>query len=257
MYTKEQINELIPYLSASKIHAYFQCPNSFFLKYVDQLADAETNDSYAKYGTMLHNIYENIANRKYETVEQPIEEYKEQYGSCGLTEEQFEKYYECGLQSILNKWEFLHSVEIVQAEAKFSTKPLENVPKYFGFIDLVYRNENGKLIVRDYKTSKKYTKSQLAKNIQAYFYAEACLALYGELPLYFEFDFVRFGESTIIMIDENFMKFNRMRVEGIWKQIEMGIRTGKWTGFYCENFCEGRNNCPLYQERMKNKRVKG
>ena len=119
-------------------------------------------------------------------------------------------------------------------------------------MDLVYKDENGNLVVRDYKTSKKYSKSQLSKNIQAYFYAEACLALYGELPTYFEFDFVRFGEKTIIMIDENYMKFHRIRIEGIWKQIEMGIRTGKWTGFFCENFCGQRENCPLYQER-KNK----
>lgn len=256
MLSKEEILAKIPYLSASRIHTFMQCPSSFFLKYVYQIADAETNDSYAKYGTLCHNIFEGIAKGEYFFIEDCIEEYEKGYPECGLTEKQYEQYYESGKQAIYDKWNFLNSdeIEVVGAESKFSAKFIEGAPKFFGFVDLIYRDQDGHLIVRDYKSSKKYTKQQLAHNIQAYVYAEACYQLFGEYPHAFEFDFFRFGKSHMIIIDKNYLQLQKLRVQGIWKQIASGVQTGKWTGFYCENFCEGRNHCPIFQSKKGGKR---
>ena len=240
------------YISASAINLWLTCPTAYFLKYQLDMDTAKTDETYAKYGTMVHEICEKMANGSYLFLDEAEEEYVQGYPNVGLLPSQYEAYYEQGLQGIRNTWEFFEDFryQIIGAEVKFNFKPFEEVPKFLGFIDLVYRDENGSLIVKDYKTSKVYDEKTLAKQIQPFFYAEACLAIYGELPKFFEFDFIRFGEKHTIPIDENFMEFNRLRIKGIWKQIENQVLKTNWSPFFCQHFCAGRLQCPLWQEKM-------
>lgn len=240
------------YISASSINLFLTCPTAYFLKYEMGMGTEKTNDSYARYGTMVHEICEKMCNGGYLFLDEAEEEYIQGYPNAGLLPSQHDGYYEQGLQGIRNAWEFFEDfrIQTIGAEVKFNVKPFEDIPKYFGFIDLVYRDENGSLVVKDYKTSKVYDEKTLAKQIQPYFYAEACLAMYGELPKYFEFDFIRFGEKRTIVTDETFLKFNRVRMQGIWKQIANRNLKSNWSPFFCENFCSGRSSCPLWQEKM-------
>lgn len=236
------------YLSASAINLWLTCPTSYYLKYVLEMKECETDQTYANYGTLVHNINENIANGEYLFLEEAIEEYETNFPSTGM---HFDNYYENGIEGIKHVWEFFEDfkIELVGAEVKCSVKPLEDVPKLFGFVDLIYRDENGKLIVRDYKTSKPYTEKQMEHQSQPYVYAEMCLAKYGELPAYFEFYFTRFNEKRTIVITEEFMEFNRIRLQGIWKQITNSVLKSNWSPFFCGNFCSVKQHCPLYQAK--------
>lgn len=237
------------YLSASAINLFLQCPTSYFLKYQLGLDQDETDPSFANYGTLVHNILENMANNKYLFEEEPIEEYTNTFPTTGVP---VENYFEEGLDAIKRGWEFFEDfkIQVIGAEVKFNVKPFEEIPKYFGFIDLVYRDENGNLIVKDYKTSKPYTDKQLEHQIQPYFYSEACLAIYGELPKYFEFDFVRFNKKKTIVTDEAFLEFNRLRMQGIWNKIVNNILKSNWQPFYCNSFCSSRSKCPMWQMKQ-------
>lgn len=240
------------YISASSINLFLTCPTSYFLKYELGLNDDFTDQSYAKYGTLVHEICENMANGKYLFIDEALDEYVERFNSCGVSSP--ENYYECGIKCIEEKWEFFDDFkkEIIGAEVKFNCKPFENIPKYFGYIDLVYRDEDGNLVVKDYKTSKPYTDKQLEHQIQPYFYAEACIEVYGELPKYFIFDFVRFGKTKTIVTDEEFLEFSRLRMQGIWRKIQSQSFKSNWSPFFCDNFCECRSQCPLYLEKKGN-----
>lgn len=240
------------YLSASAINLFLQCPTSYFLKYQLGLELDATDPSYAKYGTLVHEICENIANGKYLFVEEAVEEYIDKFDGCGVNRD---TYFEAGIEGINREWDFFEDfrIEVIGAEVKFNVKPFEDIPKYFGFIDLVYRNENGDLVVRDYKTSKPYNDKQLEHQIQPYFYSEACLEIYGELPKYFEFDFIRFDEKKTIVTDEKFLEFNRLRMKGIWDKIVNNILKSNWQPYYCDHFCANRSKCPLYQMKTGGK----
>lgn len=239
------------YLSASAVNLFLQCPVAYMLKYQLGLDDKETELSYANYGTMVHNICEKMANGEYLFEEEAITEYESNYDGCGLFPNQYEAYYSSGIEGIKKTWNFFDDfrIETIGAEVKFNVKPFEHIPKFFGFIDLVYRDENGNLVVRDYKTSKPYTKEQLAHQIQPYFYSEACLEIYGELPKYFEFDFIRYDEKATIVIDETFLEFNRVKMKGIWERMVNVNIKANYDKFFCENFCASSEHCPLFKNK--------
>ena len=241
------------YLSASAINLFLTCSAAYFMKYEMGLGTDKTNDSYAFYGTLVHEICENIANKKYNNLEEAIKQYEDNYDNCGLLPEQFDKYYESGKQGIIKEWEFLNrkDIEIIGAEVNFNIKAFDYMLPFRGFIDLVYKDENGNLVVRDYKTSKPYTDQQLLHQMQPFIYAESCLQLFGELPRYFEFDFIRFDDKKTFVTNEEFMEFQRVRMQGIWKLIEEGVMEYKGDDFYCSNFCSSCSNCPKFNQGVE------
>lgn len=240
----------LKHLSASGVHLFTQCPAAFFAKYRDNLVTDQTNDSYANYGTLVHTILENIANGdKYAFIDNAIEHFEKEFPHCGLTKEQEEIYYPQGINTIAFYWEELQTLDIVQAEANFKFKRKDDEPPLVGFIDLVYKDEKGRYIVRDYKTSKKYTKAQMGKQWQPYFYSIACKKLYGEYPYKFEFCFVRFGQTNSILIDENFLKMYELMLDGIISKIKKEITKAVYNPFYCSNFCSCRSICPMYNSK--------
>lgn len=236
------------YISASALNLYLTCPTSYYLKYVLGLDTDETDQTYANYGTLVHNICEKMANGEYFFLDEAIEEYQAGFPSTGVDPD---NYYEAGLIGIEDTWNFFErdDIQIVGAEVQCTAQPFEHIPKFFGFIDLVYRNENGDLVVRDYKTSKPYTDTQMEHQSQPYVYSEMCLAFFGELPKYFEFYFTRYGKKRTVVIDDEFMEFNRLKLQGIWKQIENTVLKANWSPFFCEHFCSSRSNCPLWQNK--------
>ena len=236
------------YLSASAINLFITCPTSFYLKYVLGLDSDDTDLTYANYGTLVHNINENIANGKYFFVDDAIQEYVEGFPSTGMPHD---GYFREGILGIEKHWEFCENpeIDIIGAEVRFNTKAFEHIPPFFGFIDLVYRNANGDLVVRDYKTGKPYDEKKIMNQIQPYFYSEACLYLFGEHPKYFEFQFPRFDEVRTVVIDDEFMEFNRLKIQGIWKQIENTTLKANWNPFFCQHFCSCRSSCPLWSNK--------
>jgi len=238
------------YLSPSRIHLYEQCGLSFSFKYIQVIGEEDsTTDWYSNYGTLHHEIYEGIAKKEIVSLDQAIRKFDEGFPNCNIPDNSRGTYYKQGLQGIEQKFNDLQKMNIVDAEKEFKVPIDFTMPPLYGFIDLVYRDEQGRLIVRDYKTSKIYDKTNLSKQYQPYVYPIACKAVYGEYPFKFEFDFVRFGETREFIITEKFIKMGLIKLKGIWNNIKSGKFQANYNPFFCENFCAHRSICPLYLKK--------
>ncbi|ARW41728.1 hypothetical protein CHCC14600_0217 [Bacillus licheniformis] len=238
------------YISPSRMSLYNQCPLAYDLKYLKTVGIGdETVDWYADYGTLNHSIYEGIAKKEIVLLEQAFRKFDSDFPSCKVPERNRSDYYKQGREAIERKWNELNRLNIVGAEVEF-TVPIDfTIPPLHGFIDLVYRDEKGRLIVRDYKTSKPYTKSILNKQYQPYFYSIACKALFGEYPFKFEFDFVRFNEFRDFIVTEKFVKLGEIKIRGTWNKMKSGQYPAIYNPFFCSNFCENRSICPIFQRK--------
>jgi hypothetical protein len=238
------------YISSSRMSLYNQCPLSFKFKYIEVTGmEDETTDWYADFGTLCHSVVEDITNKKLLLLDQAIRKYDTGFPACEIPEKNRLDYYKQGREAIERKFSELQILDIVGVEAEFTHTVDFAIPPLHGFIDLIYKDEKGRLIVRDYKTSRVYTKSILDKQFQPYVYPIACKALFGEYPFKFEFDFLRFGETREFIVTERFIKMGEIKVKAMWNKMKSGEYPGIYSPFFCENFCSHRTLCPLYLKK--------
>lgn len=238
------------YLSASRIHLFNQCPLSFKLKYMDSVGmEDDTTEFYADYGTLVHDILEDIAKGNLPLLDQAFRKFDERFPSCKIPDKIRPEYYKQGKEGIARKFEELGKLDIVGAEIEFKVYIDFALPPLRGFVDLVYRDEKGRLITRDYKTSKVYGKSELDKQFQKYIYSIAVKHLFGEYPFRFEYDFVRFGESKDFIVTDKFISMGELKIKTAWRKIKASNFPAKYSPFFCENFCENRTLCPIFMKK--------
>lgn len=234
------------YISASRIHLYLQCPLSFKMKYIDGVADDEgVTQFYANYGKLFHEIAEGIAKEELSLVEAD-RKFDSDFSKCGIPDKYKPDYYKQGKASIAPTYEFLNEVDVLGVETNFNVSIDFTTPPIHGFIDLVYRDNKGRLIVVDWKTSKVYSNSELTKQYQPYFYSIACKHVFGEYPYAFQFKFPRFLETRSILIDEDFINIGKLKIKGIWNKIRKEFFEPSYSPFFCQNFCESASLCPMY-----------
>lgn len=238
------------YISPSRMSLFNQCPLSYNLKYLETVGIGdETTDWFANYGTLCHDIFEDIANKKVAFLDMAFRKFDEGFPNCRIPEKNRPDYYKQGREAIERKFNELSSLAIVGVEKEF-TVPIDfSIPPLHGFIDLIYRDEKGRLIVRDYKTSRVYTKSILDKQYQPYFYAIAVKELYGEYPFKFEFDFVRFDDYKDFIVTEKFIQLGKIKIKGTWNKMKSGQYPANYNPWFCENFCENRSICAMYLKK--------
>lgn len=238
------------YLSPSRMSLIDQCGLAFKFSYIDKAPkNKESNTFYAAYGSLMHDIFERIGRREFFHPDQAKIYYNSKFADCNLPENLRPDYYTQGLTSIQNKFNELNSLEIIDVEVEFKISVDFSLPPLHGFIDLVYRDEKGRLIIRDYKTSKVYGKGELNKQYQQYVYSIACKQLFGEIPFKFEFDFVRFNETKEFIITDSFLQMGMIKVKGAWKRIKDKQFEANYSPFYCENFCQFNQICPMYMKK--------
>jgi|SRR5690625_142735 len=242
----------IPYLSASRIHAFEQCPQLFFNNYINGVRDIDrTTNWYADYGTLLHDIAERIGKGEVESYEVAKSLYDGEFTNVDIPDTQRGEYYRQGKSSLINMIKELKNMKIIDVEKEFYVPIDFSTPPLHGYIDLVYRDEKDRLIVRDYKTSRVYGKTQMDKQYQPHMYTLACKSIYGEYPHVFEFDFIRFGEKRQIIIDDNFIKMSEIKIKGVWQRMKDSDWNAEYNPFFCDNFCDVRSICPLFLKKQR------
>lgn len=239
------------YLSPSRLSRFAQCELSFYFKYVAPPTwEDETTDWYAAYGSLMHEIFEKMANGEI-VLWEAVNIYNENFPFCHVPELKRPDYYPSGLASLEQKSLELAAIgnSIIGVEKEFNIMFDFSIPPLHGFIDLIYRDEFG-LVVRDYKTSRVYDGSLMKKQLQPFVYAIACKHLYGEYPYKFEFDFVRFDEKKSVLIDDAFIKMGEIKVRNYWNKIQKSQFPATYSPFFCKNFCEFRSVCPTFQLKL-------
>lgn len=127
--------------------------------------------------------------------------------------------------------------------------------KFRGIIDLMYKDENGDLIILDHKTSEYpiTKKGRIKKNKQATMdgyikqlamYAYGVKNVIGQMPKYIGWNFIREGKIYLIPVTDKLisetMKWAKEVIEKIYKTEEFE-KIGEY--FMCGNLCDFRNEC--------------
>jgi len=154
-------------------------------------------------------------------------------------------YYNQGTE-FLSNFEGYDGKKILEVESKFEYDIDDWV--FNGIIDLVYEDENGKLVILDYKSKSGFkSKAEQAKYArQLYLYAEFIKMKYGKYPDLMKF--YMFRKNNIIDIPVNKDKIEEATR---WaKNIVSEIRNEKifepyCEEFYSENLCNHREYCDL------------
>lgn len=200
------MNEIHDKLSYSQINNFHNCPRKWSYQYIDNIKTTGKS-IYLEYGSAVHYVLENMLrytqNKDFKTelgssisdirtngleyVTERIKDFKGEdlYDLTQLADSEFKRY--------LNKEGFYAEIlddntKIEGVEEPFSLeiqtllKGKEVVFTLRGFIDLVYRDRNG-LVVVDHKTSKsKFQKKKRRDDLQLPIYFMAIHQKYGEYP---------------------------------------------------------------------------
>lgn len=191
------MSELHTRLSYSQIDTFHQCPRKWTYRYIDDLRFDEQN-IHLDYGSAVHKGLENAFlelkdNNQLSDQEmlQIVETLSRDY-QYGDPQEQLYKFAIEDMKRLINYQGFYEKIkdkEIVGVEDEFDLK----IPTMFcgeeveinikGYIDLIYRDSDDKLVVVDHKTSKKkFDKNKRRNNLQIPIYFMAIKDKYGEYP---------------------------------------------------------------------------
>ena len=245
--------------SYSKITKFFDCPFSYFQRYVN--SRPEEGHGTSQFGSLVHYILEMYS--KGEIAREDMAKfYIQNYGNYvqdTLTlklSETFEKnmenyYYDDGLNYLLHFKGFpAEWVKILDVEYDF-TENIEDRFLFTGKIDLVVEDKDGNIIICDHKSKNGFKKDELAKyGRQLYLYAYAVKQKYGKYPTKLVFNVFRKGiyEEIEFDIDEynRVMKWAKDCVEEIENTFDFSPIPWKDRGrdkwFWCWNFCGYRND---------------
>ena len=231
--------------SYSKLTRFEDCPLSYMRKYLDE----EVPDSHGitECGLFMHHILE-----EYEKGNMQLDElvpyYEENFDkqvvstmrlqmSETFSKDMYGLYYNDCLEYLKNFTGIPNCKTIVDVEKEFHLP--YNDYSITGKIDLIFRDNDNKLIVLDHKSKKKFKskKDQAHYARQLYLYAWACKSLYGTYPDVLMFNMLR-GEPIYIEFDADSMQEALDWFDDTVKQIRNAITFDANVGtFYCNAFC--------------------
>lgn len=233
--------------SFSRLNCYHTCPYSYYLKYI--LNKPDEQNAFALYGTHAHSILEKYFNGELELFE--LADYYEDHfdeavpldfppnAYCDLGQ----KYYDGGL-TYFNEFQGFAGYEVLGVELEF-TVPLFGEYKFHGFIDLLLRDPNGKIVVIDHKSHIFKNKRETEHySLQLILYCLYVKEKYGEYPDRVVFN--TFRNQKIVKI-----KFTEERLEAAIQWARDTIASiesdTEWKavpqGYFCEQICGYKNTC--------------
>lgn len=191
------MSELHTRLSYSQIDTFHQCPRKWTYRYINNIRFDEQN-IHLDYGSAVHKGLENAlldlkVNHKIDAEDflQTVKQLQYDY-AYGDPEKELYWYAIKDMERLIHYQGFYEKIkdkEIVGVEDEFDLK----IPTMFcgeeveinikGYIDLIYRDSDNKLVVVDHKTSKKkFDKNKRRNNLQIPIYFMAIKDKYGEYP---------------------------------------------------------------------------
>lgn len=246
--------------SFSRIHAWEQCPYSFYLKYIEK-RDGESN-YYASNGKCMHEVFEAILTDKI-TLDECTRFYADNYELiCEKTKQStmdstYEKCmdYLCSIDGI-----DLEKYEIIGVELKLDFKIGKY--KFVGYADLVVKNkESGEIILVDHKQATHFMKKDgtplknqlenfLAYRHQMYIYCKGlqeCLDIKVNKIVWHHFK--DDGALTIIpFVEEEYKETMQWVIDTIEKIKKDKTFANKSSYVMCSSLCDYRNDCEYKNE---------
>lgn len=230
--------ELFTRLSYSQIDTFHQCPRKWTFRYVDGLV-FESANIHLDYGSAVHKGLEIGFNQLKDDKVLEVEELLQStmllsrdyaYGDKDKTLKELAIEDIERLIHFQGFYENIKGKEIIGVEdefnltipAMFSGEEVEITIK--GFIDLIYKDTDGKLVVVDHKTSKKkFDKAKRRNNLQMPIYFLAVKEKYGEYPKSGIYNFTKLNDYQESLFAEKVTKeqdeiMNKRSPKTIWSK---------------------------------------
>lgn len=244
--------------SFSKLNSWWTCPYGYKLRYEDH--EEGIGNAFSSYGSFVHSIMERYAKGQAEIWDLP-EIYE--FGFEAEVPYKFpwnkfvvlhDTYYQQGLD-FLKSFQGYDNYEILGVEEKFNID-IDDW-QFVGIIDLLFKDENGRLIIRDYKSKASFKndieKSEYAR--QLYLYSLYVKEKYGKYPDALQF--LMFRKNTLVEIP-----FNEEDCESAvdWAKTTVRIIRAAFDypptcdQFYGENLCNFRETCELKPKPQRRNR---
>lgn len=236
--------------SFSKLSSWWQCKYGFYQRYIEHKPGI--GNAFSSYGSYVHSIMEKYANGEID-IWNLVDTYE--WGFEVAVPEKFpwnkyvslkDSYYSQG-EDFLKNFQGYDNYEILGVEQEF-TIPVDDW-ELIGFIDLLFKDENGRLVVRDYKSKASFKNEEEKKKYtrQLYLYSTYVKEKYGRFPD--ELQFLMFRKNTLIKIDFNEGDYNeaiewaKNTVAEIRGAFDYPPAALECKDFYAENLCNHREYC--------------
>ena len=241
--------------SFSKLSSWRVCPYGWRLRYID--GRAGIGNAFSSYGTFVHSIMERYSKGESEIWDLPaLYEWEfdtavpEKFPRISAKLNLRDSYYQQGLDFLKN-FQGYDQYEILNVEQKFDIEIDDWI--FNGVIDLVFKDENGRLIIRDYKSKasfeSKKEKHEYAR--QLYLYSLYVKEAYGKYPD--ELQFLMFRKNKLEILEfnsddlEEAISWAKETVQTIRDAFDYppacGLAAPKSDTFYAENLCNHREYC--------------
>lgn len=230
------MSEIHNRLSYSQIDTFEQCPKKWTFQYIDKI-DFDDKNIHLDYGSAVHKGLENAflelkTDKKLneEDLLQTVSKLSSDY-EWGDKDKELFHYAMNDMNRLIAYEGFYERVkdkDIVGVEDEFNLK----IPTMLfgestditikGYIDLIYRDDDGKLVVVDHKTSnKKFDKNKRRSNLQIPIYFMAIKDKYGEYPKSGIYNFTKLNDCqeslfTDKVTDEQNEAMDKRSPKEIW-----------------------------------------
>ena len=118
-----------------------------------------------------------------------------------------------------------------------------------GIIDRLELDENGELVVTDYKTGRAPSGNYEQKSLAGvHFYSFLCEAVFGKRPAKIRLMYLKTGETIETVPSAQSVKFITTRTTAVWSAVERACVTGDFrprASSLC-NFCSFKQWCPSF-----------
>ena len=252
-----------PYgVSPSRVNQIETCPRQYQYSTIERLPEAKKMATYR--GTVFHEVLETMFLRTAETPElrtldYTLEVMRELFPT--LVSDEIAKEMELdevGVQTFARDLaKYIRTYFTMEDPTQITSEGIEikmdtDMGGWIlrGILDRLDRDENGDLIIVDYKTGKvpqdKYKSSAI---LPAKIYAYLCQQQLGEVPKQIRLLYVQFGKTLVIDVTPEDVAYAEKRVREAWAKIENWYNAGYFPPIannLCDNWCSFKSICPLF-----------
>lgn len=247
--------------SFSKLSSWWTCPYGYYQRYIENKPGI--GNAFSSFGTLVHSLMEQYAKGEVEVWDLP-KLYEWQFESA--VPEKFpynkyvdlrESYYSQGM-NFLRNFSGYDKCKILGVEEKFEV-PIDDW-RFVGIIDLIFEDEYGNLIIRDYKSKASFKNDAERHKYarQLYLYSLHVKENYGRYPDELQFLMfrkhdaplqIRFSEEDL----NEAVKWAKETVRDIRSAFDYPPTCDE---FYGQNLCNYRDQCEM-KIKPKYKHKKG
>jgi putative RecB family exonuclease len=245
-------------LSPSRVEAFTSCPMAFRFASIERIPEPPT--VHTTKGSLVHRALELLFTRPAGERDAPlaraclataVEEYRSdpEFVLLGLTADQEAAFVADAVDLVeaYLRMEDPSAVREIGIELRLEAQVGDLTLR--GIIDRLELDEQGELIVTDYKTgrspSRNYEQTRLAG---VHFYSFLCESVLGRRPAAIRLMYLRTGETITARPSSQSVRFITTRTTAVWKAVEKACQSGTFQprpGGLCPS-CAFQTWCPAF-----------